>query len=230
MKISTSVCVAFAFLLCATPSFGQQCDCVVPDNWYVALSGGTAYRDTVHELSDQRTFIEFDTGFATNLALGYRFDPLRLEVESSFMNNTCVQAGAAGASTPTTGNVNLKSLMFNGYYDFQIRDWLWKPYAGGGLGIYQSQINGLNPDFFNTFGAPFAGMPVNATSDIPFAYQFRVGASRPLGERTEFFSGYRYFHGEALTFASAPFASFSPTFRPDGAEMHNVEFGLRIRF
>ncbi|MDX1929751.1 MAG: outer membrane beta-barrel protein [Pirellulaceae bacterium] len=200
------------------------------DPWYVALSGGTATRDIVHEIADSRTFIEFRTGFAANVALGYRFERLRLEAEYSFMNNECAEAGAGGLSSPTTGNVNLRALMFNAYRDFQFSDWCWKPYLGGGLGVYQSEINSLNPDFFNTIGAPFAGVPVNATSDTPFAYQFRVGASRPLGERAEFFTGYRFFHGETLTFASAPFASFGPTFSPDAAQMHNAEFGLRVRF
>jgi opacity protein-like surface antigen len=200
------------------------------DRWYISLSGGTAQRETVHELSDSRTFIRFAPGFATNGALGYRFDLFRLDVESSFMNNRCTEAGAGGAASSTTGNVNLRSLMFNGYRDFQFGEFLWKPYAGIGIGFYQSQINGLNPDFFNAFGPPFAGTPVNATSDIPFAYQVRVGASRALGERAEFFTGYRYFHGDALTFAAAPFASFSPVFKPDGAELHNAEFGIRIRF
>jgi opacity protein-like surface antigen len=204
--------------------------CRACDRWYVSLSGGTASRETVHEIADARTFIEFDTGFAANLALGYRFDVFRVEAEYSFMNNDCTQAGAGGLASDTVGNVNLRALMFNLYHDMQISDWLWSPYVGAGIGVYQSEINGLYPDFFNTIGAPFAGVPVNATSDIPLAYQFRVGASRPIGERTDFFAGYRYFHGETLTFASAPFASFAPTFSPDGAAMHNVEFGLRVRF
>ena len=204
--------------------------CRACDRWYVALSGGTAHREIVHEIGDDRTFIVFDTGFAANLALGYRFDPFRIEAEYSFMNNDCTEAGAGGLSSAATGNVNLKALMFNAYRDFTIGDWAWIPYIGAGIGVYQSEINSLYPDFFATIGAPFVGVPVNTTSDIPLAYQFRVGASRPLGERTEFFTGYRYFHGETLTFASAPFASFAPTFSPDGAEMHNVEFGLRVRF
>ncbi len=203
--------------------------CRACDRWYVALSGGTAHRETVYEISDDQTFITFNEGFAANIALGYRFDLLRLEAEYSFMNNECLQAGSDGLSSATTGNINLRALMFNAYRDFQISDWLWRPYAGAGIGVYQSQINGLNPEFFNAVPA-LEHTPVNATSDIPLAYQFRLGASRSLGERTELFAGYRYFRGETLTFASAPFATFSPTFRPDGADMHNAEFGLRIRF
>jgi hypothetical protein len=65
---------------------------------------------------------------------------------------------------------------------------------------------------------------------MPLAYQFRAGVTRPVGCRSEFFTGYRYFKGEELEFASAPFATFSPTFHPDGTEIHAIEFGLRVNF
>jgi opacity protein-like surface antigen len=204
--------------------------CRACDRWYIGLSGGTATRERVHEITDARTFIEFDTGFAANVAIGYRFDMFRIEAETSFMNTDCAQAGAVGLSTPTVGNVNLKALMFNAYHDFELQNWLWKPYVGAGLGIYQSEINGLYPEFFDTLGVPFTGVPVNCTSNMPFTYQFRAGISRPIGERTEFFAGYRYFRGETLTFSSAPFASFAPTFNPNGAVVHAAELGIRIRF
>lgn len=221
-------------------SFGEchTCDaapathaCRACDRWYVALSGGTANRERVHEVSDARTFIEFDTGFAANAALGYRFDMFRFEVEYTFINSGCSEAGAAGFSSPATGNINLKALMFNVYHDFEFDNWLWKPYVGGGLGVYQSEINSLYPEFFAFAPDPFPVTPVNTTSNTPFAFQFRAGVSRPIGERTEFFAGYRYFHGETLTFAAAPFASpAAPTFNPNGAVVHAAELGIRIRF
>lgn len=214
----------------------DSCDygCAGPrgcDRWYVSIMGGWQQRERVHESADARTFIEFDGGFAINAALGYRFDVFRIEAEYSFMNNECETAGAAGLSSPTVGNVNLKAFMFNVYHDIEIDGWCWKPYLGAGIGIYQSDLNGLFPDFFQTVGGSFATTPINATSNMPFAYQFRAGASRPLGERTDFFCGYRYFHGEELTFSSAPFASgAAPVFNPNGAWTHGVEFGLRIKF
>lgn len=205
--------------------------CRACDRWYVQLSGGTANREQVHEVGDPTTFIDFDTGFAANAALGYRFDMFRFDVEYSFMNSGCSFAGAGGFASPATGNINLKALMFNVYHDFEIGDWLWKPYVGGGLGVYQSEINSLYPEFFAGGPGAFPTTPINTTSNTPFAYQFRAGLSRPIGERTEFFAGYRYFHGETLTFAAAPFASpADPTFNPNGAVVHAAELGLRIRF
>lgn len=206
------------------------CDsCRKPETWYISISGGLAHRGRVQEQSDIRTFIVLNEGFAANAALGFRLGMFRLEAETSFMNNTCKEAGAVGLASGTTGNVNLRALMFNAYRDFQISDWKLKPYVGAGIGIYQSQINSLYPQFFNDVG--FTGQPVNTTSNMPFAYQFRAGVSRPITERTEFYAGYRYFHGSTLTFASIPFAAAdAPTFKPNGANMHNIEFGLRVNF
>jgi opacity protein-like surface antigen len=201
------------------------------DRWYVAIMGGYQDREMVHETGDPSTFIGFEGGFSMNAALGYRFDAFRIEAEYSFMNNECSTAGSGGLSSDTVGNINLRALMFNIYHDFDIPGCCWKPYLGAGIGIYQSEINGLFPEFFQTVGGAFATTPLNCTSNMPLAYQFRAGASRPIGERTELFAGYRYFHGEQMEFSSAPFASGgAPTFNPDGAWTHGVEFGLRIKF
>lgn len=75
--------------------------------------------------------------------------------------------------------------------------------------------------------------PVILTSSgaLDGSHPCRVGASRPIGERTELFGGYRYFDGAEMEFSSAPFASgAAPTFNPKGARTHGLEFGLRINF
>jgi hypothetical protein len=207
------------------------------DPWYLSFSGGWAHREDVHEVNDPLVFLTFHEGFNVNGALGYRFNMFRVEAEYSFFNNEVDMAGSGTTlnnlgigPSEAAGNVSLRALMFNIYHDIDLPFTIWRPYLGAGLGTYQSEINSLYPTFFDAAGAPFAGQAVNTTSDFAFAYQFRAGASRPLGERTEFFTGYRYFKGEDLTFSSAPFANFAPTFNPDGAEMHAWEFGLRVRF
>jgi opacity protein-like surface antigen len=216
---------------CASSSCNYGCGPRGCDRWYISISGGWQQRERVHEAGDPSTFIEFDGGFSINTALGYHFDMFRVEAEYSFMNNECSEAGSGGLSSATVGNVNLRAFMLNVYHDIKIDGCCWEPYVGAGVGTYQSELNGLFPEFFQTVGGSFATTPINATSDMPFAYQIRAGASRPLGERTDLFCGYRYFHGEELTFSSAPFASGgAPTFHPNGAWTHGVEFGLRVKF
>lgn len=207
-----------------------SCNTCAPKRWYISISGGWQHRETVHEANDPLTFIVFDDGFAANGALGYHFDMFRVEAEYSFMNNDVETAGAAGLSSPAAGNVNIRALMFNVYHDVDIDFFSWKPYVGAGIGLYQSEINSLYPDFFDVAGPPLAGTAVNTTSDTPFAYQFRVGATRPLSNQAEFYAGYRYFRGEELEFAALPFSNFAPTFHPQGTKNHSIEFGLRIRF
>jgi opacity protein-like surface antigen len=215
---------------CAACSDGC-CSCCCRNPWYISISGAWQQRETVHEVDDARTFIEFDSGFAANAALGVRVDSFRFEFETSFMNNEVDRAGAAGLSSGSPGNVNLRAYMFNVYHDVEFKNICWKPYVGAGIGVYQSEINGLIPDFFNQVNPTFASTPINATSDMPFAYQFRVGVTRPICCNTEFYTGYRYFRGQELEFASAPFAApGAPTFHPDGAKVHSIEFGLRVNF
>jgi opacity protein-like surface antigen len=207
------------------------CSCCCRNPWYISISGAWQQRETVHEVDDSRVFIEFDSGFAANAALGVRLESFRLEFETSFMNNEVDRAGAGGLSSSSPGNVNLRAYMFNVYHDIEFKSTCWKPYVGAGIGVYQSDINGLIPDFFSQVSQTFARTPINATSDMPFAYQFRVGVTRPICCNTEFYTGYRYFRGEELEFASAPFAGpNAPTFHPDGAKVHAIEFGLRVNF
>ena len=193
------------------------------------MSGGWQQRETVHEVDDPLTFIKFHSGFLANAALGMRLDSFRFEIESSFMNNEVDIAGAAGLSSPSPGNVNIRAYMFNVYHDIQFASSCWKPYVGAGIGTYQSEINSLIPEFFDQV-PQLANTPVNTTSDMPLAYQFRAGVTRPFGCRSEFFTGYRYFKGEELEFASVPFSAFAPTFHPNGAEIHAIEMGVRVNF
>lgn len=202
-------------------------------NWYIGISGGWADRERVTESSASGTFLTFDNGFAVNAALGRRFGAIRAEAEFSLFNNKVDQAGAALDptqpdvtifSSPAEGNVTLRAYMFNLYYDVNIKDTGIRPYVGAGVGFYQSEINGLLPQFFGILGLGTQG--VNSASDYPFAYQFRAGVSYDCGPRTELFGGYRFFHGDTLTFSAFPFG----TFRPRGAELHNIELGLRVKF
>jgi opacity protein-like surface antigen len=112
--------------------------------------------------------------------------------------------------------------MANIYYDVPLGKSRVRPYGGGGIGFYQSQLNGLLPQFFSTLGIPTEA--INATSNAPFAYQFRGGLDYELSRRVVFFTGYRFFHGDVLTFSAVPFG----TFHPNGANMHSIEAGFRF--
>lgn len=196
--------------------------------WYVSLSGAWSTRETVHEEGDPATFLTFNDGFAINAAIGHEFKLFRLEFEYSYFNNQIIEAGAGVNGVnyvgDATGNISVKAYMLNVYHDFDFGGPL-TPYVGGGIGLFQSEINSLYPSFFPALGATDYG--VNTTSDVGFAYQFRAGVNYELTRRTELFTGYRFFdNSEPLTFASYPFG----VFYPDSATFHNFEAGLRIKF
>lgn len=201
--------------------------------WYVSLSGAWATRETVHEVGDPATFLEFNDGFAINAAIGHQFDLFRLEFEYSYFNNMVATAGGTDGTTDfvsaASGNISVKAYMLNVYHDFDFGSRL-KPYVGGGIGLFQSEINSMLPGFFADpafYGGVNAYQGLNTTSDVAFAYQFRAGFNYELTRRTELFTGYRFFdNGDPLTFAAQPFG----VFQPDSATFHSIEAGLRIKF
>ena len=196
---------------------------------YLGLSGGWQTRETVHEADNPATSLEFHDGYALNAALGYRHGRFRFEAEFSWFNNgiDTASAGIPGLGriqSSAVGDVNLRAFMFNAYHDIPIQNTPVKLYFGAGIGAYQSEINGLLPAFFANLGLPTTG--INATSDFAFAYQFRVGITYACSEDMEFQIGWRYFHGEKLTFSAVPFG----TFHPDGANINSVEVGVHFNF
>ncbi|MFM7191813.1 MAG: outer membrane protein [Microcystaceae cyanobacterium] len=201
--------------------------------WYLGLSGSYQNREQATEAnasSQGNTFFVFAPGISVNGAVGYRLEDFRVEAEYSFFNNGIDIASANGlrqagfAPAAASGDVNLYAYMVNFYYDIPLDNSRWKPYVGLGLGFYKSQINGATASFFNIPSLGVDIPAVNATSNnMPFAYQIRAGIGYEVSRNAEIYLGYRYFHGEQLEFTSPGLG----TFNPNGANVHNIELGIR---
>lgn len=209
---------------------GDCCDegCWEPTGWYASISGGWTNREDVHEIGNPATFLTWEDGFSVNGAVGYEFSFFRAEFEIGLSNTGVDQAGAGIPNvgdfvSGAQGNVSLRKYMFNLYHDFKFNDLKIVPYVGGGIGFYQSEINGLFPEFFTSLGQELNG--VNATSDFPFAYQVKAGVNYEMTQRTELFLGYCFFDGNSLDFAASPFGPF----RPNCATTHTMELGIRFK-
>lgn len=221
-----------------TPVFAQE----VPERnngWYLGVSGAVTNRQKVTEANDSRTTLTFNTGLNLNAFIGYRIRDFKIEGETSYFNNPIDEAtaftGVVVGGGPARGNVSLFTYMLNVFYDIPLKYKL-KPYVGGGIGFYQSRLDGLRPGFFKD--GPSVGAPppditqgdieaggLNGTSDLPFAYQLRAGVNYLVSEKTDVYLGYHYFHGNELEFNVAlPIAT---TF-PDGASIHAIEIGFRV--
>jgi opacity protein-like surface antigen len=149
----------------------------------------------------------FDSGTAYSLALGWKLDTFRVEVEYA-MSDADVKShqgvNAAGidltnidAGVLLTGNVGdlgvsvgdlvsdgrgsmeTSTLFLNGYYDF-MADQAFSPYLGVGVGYADTDVT-YKP----------SGVGVISDSDTGFAYQFILGASYALNESFEIYGDAR---------------------------------------
>jgi opacity protein-like surface antigen len=210
---------------------GCKVGCCDPRLFYVALSGGWANREIVQEVGDPQTFLTFHNGFHINVAIGRTFDWVRLEAEISRFNQRVQLSGYEDPGVGnfvgrSPGNLNLTAYMFNAYHDFDIDGWRVDPYIGGGIGVCQSEINGLLPTYFQGPPLNLDDQAVNCTSNYQFAWQLRGGFNYDWSERTTLYCGYRYFQVQELTFSAFPFG----TFNPNGGREHAIEWGLRVAF
>jgi len=150
---------------------------------------------------------KFDSGTAYSLALGWKLDSFRVELEYA-MSGADVKSHqgveAAGidltnidAGVLLTGNVgdlgisvgdlvadgrgslDTSTLFLNGYYDF-MADQSFSPYLGVGVGYADTDVT-YKP----------SGVGVIKDSDTGFAYQLILGASFALNDRFEIFGDAR---------------------------------------
>lgn len=152
---------------------------------YASLQLGVGFPNNYDGSSNFRgtaidTSLDLDTGFNGELALGYQFNQARAELAVGYGNYGVGQQTFDGGSIriPTSGEVQVTTVMLNGYYDFPIRNSegvksRWSPYIGAGIGY--ANINtpacGRNDCF--------AGGSTNG-----FAYQGKLGLSYRVAERS----------------------------------------------
>ena len=198
--------------------------------WYVSGNAGAVnLRDA--EFTDTFTGgsatgdVEFDTGYGVSGALGYAWDPFRLEGEISYRRNdldkvqvdTLSVAGVVFTSLGTfdfEGDTTALGFMANGWYDVDTGT-PWVPFLGAGLGVAR-----LNIDIES-----IAGVAITYDeSDTVFAYQAGAGI------------GYKFTPEIMATLSYRFFGTSDPTF-DDGVDKieaeyrsHNIWAGLIFRF
>jgi opacity protein-like surface antigen len=199
-----------------------------PENrdFYLAVSTGPQWRA---KASDSAGATTFKTGFALNAALGGRLRSQRLEAEYSYFNNKCKTTDPAGPAIgvePSSGDVDVKALFGNYYYDLPASDRKIESYLGGGAGVYRVSINGLTTPSLRTLPAEWGGpVVVYASSTWTPAYQFRCGVKFHLTPASEILVGYRLLRGADLDLNLAD----GTTIHPD-ARIQSLEAGLRVSF
>lgn len=167
---------------------------VAPQTYpYFSLSVGGGFPSSLNGTNNPvpgapvslNTNLPLNSGFASEIAAGYKFQDSRVEIGvgyGSFANtqqNYTVNVNLPGTpafsqstSRSGSGTVNYLSIMLNGYYDFPLRQSngaysRWRPYIGAGLGLATI----TTPSCFA--GACFQG----GNNAGAFAYQGKVGIS-----------------------------------------------------
>lgn len=113
-----------------------------------------------------------DSGFTGTAAMGCDYGDTRLEAEMGYQNSSFDLLG-------DEGDLNLYSLMVNGYYDVDLGG--IDMYLTAGVGLAQVDID-VDGDFQE-----------GCCDDDSFAYQFGVGFAAPVGDGVMLDARYRYF-------------------------------------
>lgn len=160
-----------------------------PRGFYVKGFGGVGLLgDEDVDFDDGTTLTEgegeFDAGFLTGLALGYRFDRnWALEAEFAYRTNDVDIFEAGGTALANGGDYASTALLLNGFYHFD-SGLRFDPYIGAGFGM-ASEID------IDLEGGSFGGGQ-SFSGDSP-AGQVILGAQGALTEDLDLFVEGRFF-------------------------------------
>lgn len=145
---------------------------------YVGASGGVAI---VHDSNVSITGLgsltaSYDTGGGFNVFVGNSFGNGRLEGEFGYKTAGIDKfSGPGGSGSIRDSDINIKSFMVNGYYDFNTTSGI-TPFVGVGLGLLNEEIK-------------LAG---EKEDDTLFGYQVTVGMGMPVDHNFSVDISYRY--------------------------------------
>ncbi len=151
---------------------------------YVAGSAGIEQPfDNSGTINGTPTSLTANTGYALAGAVGYRLPrQFRVELEAAIERGGLDQVGAGGVSFKANGNLDIRTITANVYYDIPL-DVNWVPYVGGGLGY--AQVYGLSAGA----GAVTVGNPGTSGN---FVWQLEAGLGYRVNDRLVIAPAYRF--------------------------------------
>ncbi len=194
---AVSLILAFLF---ATPDLRSDI--------YVGGSFGFGFpRD--HGDDDGNT-IKLDDDLGGSVAVGFNFDPVRLEGEFVYRTSDVRRLDTDTGPQRASGSVQNLGLMLNGFYDFYGAR-LYRPYIGGGFGASRISAERIRSE----------GETVFDDSETVFAYQAMAGVEYELARNAAIRAGYRFFATQNASWGEG---------RVDGSRIHIIEVGIRGSF
>ena len=162
-------------------------------------------------LTDSGAILATETGLGFDHAIGYQFgNSFGMELEFSYRSADYGEANSDDGESKIDGDMSTKSLLLNGTYYFDIREF-YTPYIGYGIGIAFHKAN---------LGSPSTGIDFDEGTDTTPAYQFKMGVDMEFHRKLSLLLGYRYFTTQEpkLGFFDGEHAS------------HGIETGIKFHF
>ncbi len=209
---------SLAVLLMAQAAYAEE-----PGVYVGAMGGVTSFADANNSFPDGMggTVPVKSTsrlGFNGGVSGGYQFwNGFRVEGELADRHANFDTVTVFGISAPSNGNVNVTSVMANGFYDFDLGS-RFKPYLGVGLGVAVWEISNLSSQ-----SAAFA-LAGNGSSTV-LAYQAIAGVGYDVARHTTLFLDVRYFATTDPSFKSTNGGNLSSE-----VSTLNASVGIRYRF
>ncbi|MBF0402075.1 MAG: porin family protein [Magnetococcales bacterium] len=143
--------------------------------YYTSLRIGASFPKDYGDISN--TKLEFDAGVNLSAAVGMRLQQtVRLELEGSYRKADANKRVSGSTSTNLDGDVTIKTLMGNIYWDLPVKLQM-QPYLVGGVGVGWGNVSVSGENDHRT----------------DLAYQVGGGFSYDLSDKVTADIGYRYF-------------------------------------
>lgn len=166
---------------------------------YVGVAGGVSiFHDNDISVSGLGPFdASYDLGYGISAAVGYDFEPVRVEFDFGYRSAKMDKIGGLGVDT----DVEVMSYMVNAFYDFRNRSMV-TPYIGGGIGLLHGELESSSANAFGYQAIAGVAFNLNKNFAIDLSYRFQ-GAGEDFSKdsvevgytSSNIFAGIRYtFH------------------------------------
>lgn len=206
-----------AILFCSGPVLHAEALLHLRDAWYFTSTGDLAWHNGLEfkPAAGGNTDLSYDPGLGVGLSVGKAKCCWRVELEAFFRESDLDnEKGVTSLGTPfdldATGYIRDFTLMANGYWDFEIPNYCWMAYVGGGLGLSIHERKACTS---------VSDVEKNS-NDTLFAWQVMAGVSYEIIKNVYTSVGYRLV------------STTKPSSRNEKADdlvfINNLEFSIRV--
>jgi OOP family OmpA-OmpF porin len=149
---------------------------------YVTVDAGAAWQQNLNAKGNGE--ISFDTGFRSDVALGYNFcKDFSAELETGVIDNSINSiAGRPLSSYGASADVYEIPMLVNAIYRVPLKG-AWTPYVGAGVGGVATCLDAKNVPLLN---------PSYSSTDFTFAYQATAGLKYAVSKNIELGIAYKF--------------------------------------